>query len=256
MNGESMTTRTEFLLRNSYIDLMKRAITNYAYLGGDVQFENFRCVNHYDLQESRWKVDPLSRPLTLLTLGQLELLQNAVLAIEERKVPGDYIEAGVWRGGVIVFLRALIGAYGITGRRVYAADSFAGIPPNVGERSDPVDTWKDRWSASLGEVKLNIARFGLLDDLVQFTVGFFADSLKTLAGKKFALIRLDSDSYESIETSLGYLYPLLSPSGILIVDDWHLSGCKQAVMDYRARNGIDDPIRVHEGNAFWIKGHR
>jgi hypothetical protein len=243
------------MMRNAYIDLVKRSITNFHYLGGETQFENFRCVTHYDLQNSQWKIDPLSRPLTLLTSGQLDLVHNAVLAMEERKVPGDYIEAGVWRGGVIVFLRALIGAYGIKGRRIVAADSFAGIPKNLHAENDPVDAWNDRWVASLGEVKMNIARFGVLDETIQFTVGFFADSLKTLKGRTFALIRLDSDSYESIETSLEHLYPMLSPSGIIIIDDWHLHGCKQAVMDYRSRHGINDVIRSHEGNAFWIKGH-
>lgn len=250
-----MTTQSEHMIRNAYLDLVKRSITNFHYLGGDTQFEEFRCVTHYDLQQSQWKIDPLARPLTLLNAGQLELIHNAVLAMEERNVPGDYIEAGVWRGGVIVFLRALMGAYRIKGRRIYAADSFAGIPMNIHSENDPVDTWKDRWVATLGEVQMNIARFGLLDDQIEFTVGFFADSLKTLAGRTFALIRLDSDSYESIETSLEQLYPMLSPNGVIIIDDWHLDGCKQAVIDYRSRYGINDAIRLHSGNAFWMKGH-
>lgn len=249
-----MISRSELMARNAYIDLVKRSITNYHYLGGDTAFENFRCVNHYDLQQSKWKIDGLSRPLTLLTAAQLNLLESAVLTLEERKVPGDFIEAGVWRGGVIVFLRALLGVYGVPDRRIFAADSFAGIPQNVRIQNDPVDSWSDRWAASLDEVKANISRFGLLDGRIEFTVGFFADSLKTLSGKQFALVRLDSDSYESVETSLEYLYPLMPHNGILIIDDWHLQSCKQAVLDYREKHGIVCPIRAQDGNAFWIKG--
>src|SRR5690242_380050 len=111
----TMNAPSEHFNRSAYIDLIKRSITNYSYLGGDPPFEDFRCVTHYDLAEARWNVDPLARPLTLLTKGQLDLIENAVLAIEERNVPGDFIEAGVWRGGVIIFLRALINAYGIAG---------------------------------------------------------------------------------------------------------------------------------------------
>jgi O-methyltransferase len=249
-----MISRTELMARNAYLDLVKRSITNYHYLGGDTPFEAFRCVNHYDLQKSKWKIDDLARPLTLLTAGQLNLIENAVLALEQRKVPGDYIEAGIWRGGVIVFLRALLGAYGIQGRRILAADSFAGIPKNVRVQNDPVDGWSDRWVATLDEVKANISRFGLLDGRIEFVVGFFADSLPALAGRQYALIRLDSDSYESVETSLAYLYPMLSHSGIVIIDDWHIQSCKKAVMDYREKHGITAPIRAHEGNAFWVKG--
>src|SRR5690349_10054841 len=170
-----MNAPSEHFNRSAYIDLIKRSITNYSYLGGDPPFEDFRCVTHYDLAEARWNVDPLARPLTLLTKGQLDLIENAVLAIEERNVPGDFIEAGVWRGGVIIFLRALINAYGIAGRKVVAADSFAGIPKNMRAVNDPVDLWPDRWVAPLDEVRKNIERFGLLDDRIAFVVGFFAD---------------------------------------------------------------------------------
>lgn len=248
-----MTTPAQEIYRDAYIDLIKRSITNYHYLGGETPFEQFRCITHYDLEQARWNIDPLARPATLLAKTQLDLLEQAILELEERRVPGDFIEAGVWRGGVIILLRALINAYNIEGRKVFAADSFAGIPQNVRATGDPVDLWRDRWVASLDEVKQNIERFGLLDDRIEFVVGFFDQSLKALAHERFALIRLDSDSYDSVETSLEHLYPLLSRDGIVIIDDWHLPGCRQAVLDYRARHGITENIFTCDGNAYWIK---
>lgn len=238
---------------DAYLSLIKAAITNYLYLGGDTPFADFRCVTHYDLEQSAWKIDALSRPLTLLTQGQLDLLESLVASLEERSVPGDLLEAGVWRGGAIILLRALLHTRRISDRRVFAADSFAGIPANVRAINDPVDTWRDRWVASLEEVQQNIARFGLLDDRIVFVVGFFSDSLKRLRGERFALIRLDSDSYDSIETSLDCLYPCLSKGGFVVIDDWHLPGCRMAVQDYRDRHGIGEPIQVMDGNAVWIK---
>lgn len=240
-------------IRDAYLDLIKRSVTNYAYLGGDTPFEKFQAASHYDLQQSQWKIDPLSRPASLLTKGQLDLIEKVIATLHQRRVPGDLLEAGIWRGGAIILMRAVLAAYGISDRRVFAADSFAGIPKNVRARNDPVDLWKDRWVAPLDEVKRNIDRFGLLDDRIRFLVGFFDDSLKTVAGERFAMIRLDSDSYDSVETSLEYLYPLLSKGGVVIIDDWHLHGCKAAVNDYRARHGIDDAIYVFDGNAYWTK---
>lgn len=248
-----MTALSEHSNRDAYVDLIKRSITNYEYLGGEASFENFRCVTHYDLIESRWKIDPLARPLSLLTKKQLDLVEHAVLDVEKRGVPGDLIEAGIWRGGVIVLMRALLSAYGIEGRKVYAADSFAGIPKNARALNDPVDQWRDRWVASLDEVRQNIDRFGLLDDRIEFVPGFFADTLKGLAGQKFAVMRLDSDSYDSVEESLVYLYPLLSSGGVIIIDDWHLVGCKAAVINYRTRHNVTEPITEYEKNAYWVK---
>lgn len=248
-----MSAPSEDLNRAAYVDLLKRSITNYAYLGGDTPFESFRCVTHYDLKQSQWKIDPLSRPATLLTKGQLDLIETSILAVEERGVPGDFIEAGVWRGGVIILMRALMNAYGVAGRQVIAADSFAGIPKNVRARNDPVDLWDDRWIASLDDVRKNIERFGLLDDRIEFVVGFFSETLKNFGNRKFALIRLDSDSYDSVEESLAYLYPLLSPGGVIIIDDWHLVGCKTAVLNYRKQHRITEELKTHDGNAYWVK---
>jgi O-methyltransferase len=248
-----MTAATELANCKAYIELIKRSVTNYLYLGGEDEFRTFSSCDHYDPPKGEWRIDPLARPLSLLDRRQLALVETSILSLESQGVPGDYIEAGVWRGGVIILMRALLNAYGIADRRIVAADSFAGIPMNVRFRHDPVDAWPDRWVASLEEVRAAIARFDLLDDRIEFLPGYFADTLHTLAGRRFALVRLDSDSYESTETSLVHLYPLLSKGGVLIIDDWHLTACKMAVSRYRTEHGIEDPILTRGGNAYWVK---
>ena len=248
-----MSTDNSSVESSAYLDLIKRLITNYAYLGGDDTFAAFNPFRQYNIEAQKWLIDPQSRPMTLLSIGQLEMIQNAVIDIERRNIRGDFIEAGIWRGGAIIFMRALVKAYDIGQRQIIAADSFEGIPQNVTFRHDPVDTWQDRWSASLEEVQGNIKRVGLLDDRIEFLPGFFADSLGAMANRNFALVRLDSDSYESVMTSLEHLYPRLSPGGIVIIDDWHLIGCRFAVDAYRKQHGITEEIVARDGNAFWIK---
>ena len=239
--------------RRLYLDLMKRAVTNFLYLGGKRRFHQYNGLSRYDEQRNEWEVDPISRPHTLLDTAQLDLLEQSVVALERDEVRGDFIEAGVWRGGAIMYLRALLAAYDIPDRQVIAADSFAGIPLNTTFRHDPVDDWQDRWAASLGDVRKAVRRYGLLDDRIEFVAGYFADTLKTLSDRRFALIRLDSDSHDSVMTSLEWLYPLLSPGGIVIIDDWHLTGCRFAVNTYRERHGIDDEVLVQAENGYWIK---
>ena len=53
--------------RDGFIDLIKRSVTNYLYLGGDAPVEKFRCVTHYDVKQGHWTIEPLARPLTLLS---------------------------------------------------------------------------------------------------------------------------------------------------------------------------------------------
>ncbi len=239
--------------REAYLDLIKRAVTNYPALGGGVAFEKFNSLVHYDTARGGWQIAREAQPLTLLSKGQLDLLEKLMLDVVARRVAGDCIEAGAWRGGAVALMAAVMRAHGITGRRVVAADSFAGIPMNEQFRHDPVDLWPDRWAASEAEVRGTIARLGLLDDRVEFLTGNFADSLPGLAGRRLALVRLDSDAYDSVMTSLDWLYPLLMPGGVLVIDDWHLIGCRLAVDAYRARHAITDPVEVCAGNGYWFK---
>jgi O-methyltransferase/8-demethyl-8-(2,3-dimethoxy-alpha-L-rhamnosyl)tetracenomycin-C 4'-O-methyltransferase len=114
--------------RDAYIDLLKRAITNYACLGGESSHQAWRSASHYDLEKSQWKIDPLARPLTLLTKSQLDLIEQAMVLVTQRGVPGDFLEAGIWRGGAVILMRAVLNAYAIEGRKVYAADSSPESP--------------------------------------------------------------------------------------------------------------------------------
>ena len=96
-----------------------------------------------------------------------------------RGVPGDFLEAGVWQGGVIIFLAGMLRAHGVEGVRVWAVDSFAGIPrePHPDDVHDPVDAWTDRWAAGLDRVQDNIRRYGLLDERIQFVCGPFREAI-------------------------------------------------------------------------------
>ena len=239
--------------RHAYIELIKRSVTNYLYVGGGRTFDRYSAIEHHDATTGEWQLGPLARPMTLLSREQLDLVEYCVRHIAENNVPGDLMEAGVWRGGVIILLRALLDAYALAGRQVVAADSFAGIPIDREFAVDPVNRWPDRWIATLPEVKANIDRFGLLDGRVSFLPGLFEETLGGLQAHRFALVRLDSDSYASTRTSLDALYPLVSPGGIVLIDDWHLVGCRLAVQKYRAHHRIAEPLTISAGNAWWIK---
>jgi O-methyltransferase len=194
---------------------------------------------------------------TMIGLRRLENLETLVADVVRRGVPGDLVETGVWRGGAAIFMRGVLKALEDTERKVWACDSFAGLP-----RSDPekfqADAGDPHWSFAelavpLDEVKANFARYGLLDEQVRFLPGWFRDTLPTAPVQHISLLRLDGDMYESTHVALEALYPKLSPGGYLVVDDYGaIPACRQAVADFRARHEIDEPMtEIDWTGVYW-----
>jgi O-methyltransferase len=167
------------------------------------------------------------------------------------------METGVWRGGAVVFMRAVLKRHGIADRIVWAADSFEGLPPpkeNEDKKHRGCDLSNLSYlTVSLENVQAAFRRFGLLDDQVRFVKGWFRDSLPKSPVQRLAVLRLDGDMYESTRDSLVPLYPKVSPGGFVIVDDYHdWPGCKRAVDEYRDSHGIRAPIKDIAGGAvYW-----
>jgi len=246
-------------LNNPYVDLLKRAVSNYLYYGAREPFNHFESGSFYGRNAALMKpvVPEVFLPHSALAVPKLNALQSLMFDVIVNGVPGDFIEAGIYRGGTAIFMCGFMKAYGINDRVVWAADSFAGIPisKKYAHIKDPVDEWEHRYVAGFKEVQSTFRRYGLLDDHVRFIKGYFADTLPTAPIQQLALARLDADSYESTMDVLENLYPKMAVGGYVIIDDWGLEKCRQAVHDYRARLSINDPIHYvmgekHETSAY------
>jgi len=186
---------------------------------------------------------------TMIGLRRLENLEALIVDLVRRGVFGDLVETGVWRGGASIFMRGVLKALGDTTRRVWACDSYEGLPRSDPERY-PADAGDPHWTfaefvVSLDEVKRNFARYGLLDAQVRFLRGWFRDTLPRAPIERIGLLRLDGDMYESTYEAFDALYPRVSPGGFVVVDDYGaIPACRQAVSDYRRQHGIDD--KIHE----------
>lgn len=194
---------------------------------------------------------------SMIGLKRMENIEYCVKHILSDKVPGDLIETGVWRGGATIFMRALLKVYDVPDRVVWVADSFEGLPkPDAKYAADKGDRHhtKEELAVGVDIVKANFEKYGLLDAQVKFLVGWFKDTLPKAPIQRLALIRLDGDMYESTMDALVNLYPKLSPGGYLIIDDYFLKGCKQAIMEYRQEHGITEEIIDIDGmGAYWRK---
>lgn len=257
-----------------YLDLMKRCLTFLLWDARDGAIEETQwrrpiaslavLLRRFARRHERaprslreFGFDWPAMAFTMIGQARLTNVQDCVEDVLRRGTPGDLIEAGVWRGGVPIFMRAILRAHGVRDRVVWAADSFRGLPvPDVDaypeDRGYDLSVWESL-AVPLAEVRANFERFGLLDEQVRFLEGWFKDTLPDAPIERIAVMRLDGDLYESTMDSLGSLYPKLSPGGYAIIDDYFSAPpCRAAVDAYRRDHGITDEIhKVDWSGAYW-----
>jgi O-methyltransferase len=246
------------LLKLSLIDLLgSSTLRAVVQPGGAVRIEQ---VPESERGERLVGRDWPAQGTTMIGLARLTNLQFCIETILKDDVPGDVIEAGVWRGGAAIFMRALLDLNGATERLVWAADSFAGLPV-----PDPATYPADRGDAhheigflavTLDDVRRNFSRYDIPTTGVRFVEGWFRDTLPALRDNQWSLIRLDGDMYESTMIGLENLYWGVSPGGFVVVDDYGaVAGCKRAVDDFRQQHGIHEELEwIDWTGVMWRKG--
>lgn len=245
-------------LRSEYLDLMCNSLIGC--LNQDPPLAAESPVYDETSRENGW--DWPSGAPSMIGAKRMRHLRDECERVIREGVPGDFIETGIWRGGACMMMRAVLKAYAITDRRVFGADTFAGLPPPSPDVEADADAYLhecDEFSISLKEVKAAFFRYGLLDSQVVFLEGLFKDTLPSAPVEKLSVLRLDADMYESTMDGLTNLYDKLSPGGSLIADDYFLFDAhRKAVDEYRAAHGIADPIaQIDDYGGYWVKdsGH-
>lgn len=253
--SEQMTTAegAKGSSRELYLDLLIKVLANTIYRDRSIHPESSGSFRPALRTEGRdWPESAHS----MAGLQRLRNVQELAQRVIDEAIPGDLIEAGVWRGGCCILMRGVLAANAITSRKVYVADSFDGLPPPKPDKFSH-DTGLNlhlyrELAVSLEQVKENFSRYGLLDKQVVFVQGLFQNTLPSLDAGPFALMRLDGDLYESSYVSLSALYPKLSPGGFVIIDDYGgVPACKAAVTDYRSLAEIDSPIHMIDWTGCW-----
>ena len=240
--------------RRLYLDLLEPALTGVltrdrnAAPWGTEEFDPERRFYGRDWPKSA---------MTMIGTARMRNLRRLVETALAEGVEGDLLEAGVWRGGACIYMRGILAAHGVEHRTVWVANSFAGLP-KPDETLYPADKGDvhhtvDELCVSLDEVKDNFERFGLLDGRVVFLPGWFKDTLPQAPIERLAVLRLDGDMYGSTMETLEALYQRVSRGGFIIVDDYLLPACRQAVDEFRKQHGINEPLQDVDGAAAYWK---
>jgi len=199
-----------------------------------------------------------SNGYTMIGEKRLNNIQMCIEKILSRGVAGDFLEAGVWKGGCTIFMRAVLKANEVEDRNIWVADSFEGLPKPKSEYPQDANDCHHQYTAlavPLEEVKENFKKFELLDSQVKFIKGWFNETLYHAPIEKLSLLRLDGDMYESTWVTLDALYDKVEVGGFVIIDDYgYIESCRQAVHDFFAKKAINPVLeKIDWTGVFWEK---
>jgi O-methyltransferase len=198
-----------------------------------------------DLSPAERRTIATAQPFTLTGVERLAALISAVNFVARNRIPGDIVECGVWRGGSMMAVALTLLELGDRSRSLYLYDTYEGMPPPTDrDRSADGETAQSQldrtpvgtevWArGELDEVRANLLSTGYPADKIHFIKGKVEDTIPGTIPGHLALLRLDTDWYESTRHELTHLFPRLDRRGLLIIDDYgHWQGARKAVDEY------------------------
>ncbi|WP_372629559.1 TylF/MycF/NovP-related O-methyltransferase [Cohnella sp.] len=219
----------------------------YLYAPRKIAKKYFRI--HDDMEDEFYDIYIQCMSYTGTSVERMYALYQSIKHIVSIDIEGDIVECGVWRGGSMMLCALTLKQLNCVNRKLYLYDTYSGMPmPNkidinhAGESA--IDKWLEHngehWCESpISEVKINMKKTGYPADNIIFIEGLVEDTIPNVIPSKVALLRLDTDFYESTYHELKYLFPILSCNGIIILDDYgHWNGAKEAIDKYISENNL------------------
>ena len=187
-----------------------------------------------------------ARNLAVVSGRRLRATAHLARTAINRCLQGDIVETGVYTGGsTSILMRALID-YDGCGRKLWAFDSFKGLPlaTNFDMQGDATVGVAGDYSADFQVFKQNLQSLGAWDEKrIVVTKGFFAETVHKSKVKAISFLRMDGDLYTSTWDVLIGLYDRVLPDGLVYVDDYgSYNGCREAVDRFRTENRIYEPL--------------
>ena len=211
---------------------------------------------HQDMGEGFHRLRERVAPFTMTSTERMYALHEAVRYVSRAQIAGDIVECGVWRGGSSMLAALTLLELGDL-RTLWLYDTFAGMTePGEEDRKWSGESAVDElagddreagafntWAfATAEDVRSNMATTGFPSDRTHYVIGKVEDTIPAQLPDRIALLRLDTDWYESTRHELEHLWPLLAPGGVLIIDDYgHWQGARQAVDEFFA----DAPVLLN-----------
>ena len=218
-----------------------------------VKIETPTTPLHSDMDQEFQEIYESSRPYTMTSMANMYALYKGIQYVTKNQIHGDFVECGVWKGGSSMVAALTLLAMGDSTRRLWLYDTYAGMT-EPGEQDIRIiddmpaySNWKDLqrkdsnlWNISpLEEVRANIYSTGYPKENIMFVQGKVEDTIPQSIPSGIALLRLDTDWYDSTYHELQHLFPILSDAGLVILDDYGWwQGAHQATDKYFSENEV------------------
>ncbi len=234
--------RIETAVKNSKLNIFRRKKREAFLDVSDFHRETFETV----------------KPYTMTSPQRVFAFIDAVQHVVDAQIDGDIVECGVWKGGSMMAAAKTLLHNNVKDRELYLYDTFEGMTEpteldvTCDGRAANVSFEKKRRSAESSDwcrapielVRDALASTGYEMSKVHTVKGRVEDTIPETLPGQIAILRLDTDWYESTRHELEQLYPLLVPGGFLIIDDYgHWQGARRAVDEYLA--GLEQPTFLH-----------
>jgi len=214
----------------------------------------------------------LIKPWTMVGWSGKVFVINAIEFLNDKQINGAIVECGVWKGGLSM-LMMFVNQRSNIDRHFYLFDTFQGLPaptdPKNGAKAESIFKLIDEGSnsthrqvvkrtktRSVEEGKWNYGPIDVVRNNVLF-VGYPSDHVHFVRGKvevtlplvqlpdQIALLRLDTDWYESTKAELDYMWERVAPGGVVIIDDWaSWEGAAIAVREFFKEKMDSDPDEI------------
>lgn len=207
-----------------------------------------------DFDEQMRRVVEAVTPYTMTSSERIAALIETVRYVVANRIEGDFVECGVWRGGSSMAVAMMLKELGDTSRELYLYDTYEGMSAPSEADVDVYGKSADKkfeerrlgedsseWCRSpIEEVTGNLAGTGYPPEKVHLIKGKVEDTIPaTMPRGPLAILRLDTDWYESTVHEMLHLYPRLVEKGVMILDDYgHWEGVRRAVDEYFEEHGI------------------
>jgi O-methyltransferase len=206
------------LVRLSKLKQLQKA-ASYNYNISDIEGDKQFMKIYYEIKD-----------YTLVSIERSYTLYKAVQYIVENKIPGDFVECGVWRGGSCMLIAYTLMIANVVDRKIWLYDTFSGmVKPGENDGDQEKELWEkyrvtdDTSTWCLGEfedVQKNLFKTGFPQENFKFIKGKVEKMIPSAIPQSISLLRLDTDWYESTKHELEFLFPILVNKGILLIDDY------------------------------------
>ncbi len=240
------------IMLNLYNQSVRPIVNSF---GIDIVRHDKNAIDPYcDFSVENRRIYEAVKPFTMTTPERVNALIEGVRYIVRSGIEGDFVECGVWKGGSSMAIALTLLEMGVSNRGLHLYDTFSGMnaptDDDVSVTGTPAeqkfsktklsDDSSDWCMSPVEEVKENIRRTGYPEHHTSFVQGKVEDTIPGHLPSSIALLRLDTDWYESTKHEMQHLYPLLNTNGVLIIDDYgHWAGARKAVDEYFAANKIE-----------------